>query len=215
MKRLILPCLLLLTSGLTAQFNINFLSNIPQTAAQPITVQNNPPYSGTQLFSATTVGSTYFNPNNLGYLNSSWGDDIQIPNSLIGNASSANISQVRLGLYREANAPATKIDLFYGSINSDNSFTPVTRFAVFDLPINGATNVVEILTVGDNSSTIFNVPLSGIFPNKKTFSLGMSISTAVLMAGCCKMVAQPQILMRWFDMIRSILTLVLSRSIPF
>lgn len=178
MKRLILPCLLLLASGLTAQFNINFLSNIPQIAAQPITVQNNPPYSGTQLFSATTVGSTYFNPNNLGYLNSSWGDDIQIPNSLIGNLSSANISQVRLGLYREANAPATKIDLFYGSINSDNSFTPVTRFAVFDLPMNGAANVVEILTVGDNSSTIFNVPLSDIFLNKKTFSLGMSISNS-------------------------------------
>ena len=180
MKFLILPCFLLFASGLTAQFNISFLSTGPQTAAQPITVQNNPPYSGTQLFSATTVGSTYFNPNNLGYLNSSWGDDIQIPTSVIGAATSVDISQVRLGLYREANAPATKIDLFYGSINSDNSFTAVTRFAVFDLPVNGASNVVEILTVGDNSSTIFTVPLSSIltayYPNKKTFSLGMSIS---------------------------------------
>lgn len=177
MKRIVFSFLLAFPFILSAQFNVQLLPTGPQTAAQPITVQNNPSYNGMQLFSATTIGSTYFNPNNLGYENSAWGDDIQIPTSIIGNAASADIKQVRLGLYREANAPATTINIFYASITT-SGFTPVTRLAVKDLPANGASNVVEILTIGDNSSTIFNVPLSDIFANKKTFSLGMSISNA-------------------------------------
>ncbi|MBL7818296.1 MAG: T9SS type A sorting domain-containing protein [Saprospiraceae bacterium] len=178
MKFSFLPIFMFLSYTISAQFTITFLPTGPQTAAQPIVVQNNPPYTGMELFSAKVVGSTYFNPNNLGYTESRWGDDIQIPNSVIGTSTtSADIKQVRLGLYREANAPSTKVDLYYGSIDNSNSFTPVTRFAVFDLPANNsANNVVEVLTVGDNVSTIFNVPLSDVFTNKKTFSLGMSIS---------------------------------------
>lgn len=179
MKRILFAFLFTTPFILSAQFNVQFLPTGPQTAAQPITIQNNPSYNGMQLFSATTIGSTYFNPNNLGYTNSAWGDDIQIPTSIIGNAASADIKQVRLGLYREANAPATTVNIFYASMTT-SGFTPITRLAVKDLPANGNSNVVEILTVGDNSTTIFNVPLSdalsSYFPNSKTFSLGMSIS---------------------------------------
>lgn len=143
-------------------------------------------YSNTALTSYIDAATTFaFAGSNKAIV----ADDIEIPNSLLGTNDSVNITKVKFGIYRPANAPAATFTLCYSPLNpsgtganTDTSWytVPPTEFGTVSLTANGSSAKIVIISFGDSVNTLigFKLPTTEILTGSKAFFLGIKFSTA-------------------------------------
>lgn len=111
-------------------------------------------------------------------------DDVPIPVSILGTATSLDVCRVTVGIRRIANAPATDVNVFWTTLTTTvttpdtNLDTPPILLGTVPLAVNGATAVTQLVTFGvTGGPTLFNVPLNNtIFAGFGAFSIGVGLS---------------------------------------
>ena len=108
--------------------------------------------SKAQIYSATTVpaNSEVYNPGDatIGFF-----DDVLIPPSALGGKLYLDLTKVRVGIARAANAPATDVEVWV----IDNSL--YYSLGTFSLPVNGSTATPNFLVLGDGTLVLERLEL--------------------------------------------------------
>ena len=142
------------------------------------------------LYSNTTETGSRFNPGTggnplgSGVQQDITFDDIPIPNARLGGATAVDITKITVGIRRAGNAPATNINLFWGTATT----TVVDPDTELDVPYNvigtkplaarsAAAFITEQVVFGDGTSTLFTAPLNNTLTSGfGTFLLGLQFS---------------------------------------
>jgi hypothetical protein len=127
-----------------------------------------------QVLDSSTAYTSRFNPG-LGSLGTPIVayDDVNIPSAVGAGADSITITKINIGIRRVPNAPATNVNLYYTTFQSDSAEGTVKKAAhVFlgkiSLPVNGNSLVTSIVSLGDSVTALFkvkaelNTPDSGV-----------------------------------------------------
>ena len=110
-------------------------------------------------------------------------DDIQIPTAVLGlTVDSIDITAMAFGIVRGANAPATKMNLWYARVNgaaanyNEVIITPPTRFGSIELSANAGAATGVLIRIGDSVSPVVRIPAdTGIYaPGLTSFFFGIS-----------------------------------------
>jgi hypothetical protein len=149
------------------------------------------------LYSNTTETGSRFNPGTGGTVAGSGVqqdvtfDDIAIPNVRLSGATAVDITKITVGIRRAGNAPATDINLFWGTATT----TVTDPDTELDVPYNvvgtqslaaraTTTFITEQVVFGDGSTTLFTAPLnSTLFNGFGTFLLGLQFSNGDTLNG--------------------------------
>ncbi len=144
------------------------------------------------LYSHTTETGSRFNPGTggdplgVGVQQDVTFDDIPIPNARLAGLTSVDITKITVGIRRAGTAPATDINLFFATATTivtppdtelDLPYSPVGTVSL--LPRSTTSFITELVTFGNGTDTLFNVPLNTtILPGFGTFMLGLQFSNA-------------------------------------
>lgn len=115
------------------------------------------------LYSSTAYNSR-FNPG-LGSLGTPVVayDDVNIPSAIGQGSDSIAITKINIGIRRVPNAPATNVNLYYTTFQTDSTGDKTISKAshVFlgkvSLPVNGGSLVTSIVSLGDSVTALFKV----------------------------------------------------------
>lgn len=112
-------------------------------------------------------------------------DDVQIPSTQVMGTDSIAITNVKFGIRRFALAPAATIKFYYTVVEDtatifDNLIRiPPVLIGSVDLPANGASSVLNIVSLGDSVNKLFSIltDTGSLYAGYQTFFLGLSIAS--------------------------------------
>jgi len=110
-------------------------------------------------------------------------DDVPINNTVLGAATSMDVTKVTVGIRQVAGAPTTDVSVFWTTLTTtvtapDTQIdSPGSLIGTTNLPA-AAASVTSLVTFGDGVNTLFNVPLnSTLIPGFGSFALGVRLSS--------------------------------------
>jgi len=86
-------------------------------------------------------------------------DDVSIPTAIANGSDSISITKIKVGIRRAPNAPATTVSLYYTPFQNDSTLGDAAHVFLgkVSLPVNGASLVTSIVSVGDSVTALFKV----------------------------------------------------------
>ncbi len=113
-------------------------------------------------------------------------DDIQIDNTVLGDADSIGFTKIKVGIRRIASAPAVTVNVYLSGFNPASvgldsvPVIPSTLIGTFNLAANGATSQTQILSIGDSVNVFRSLArdTSNLFGGLQTAFIGVSFSNA-------------------------------------
>lgn len=109
-------------------------------------------------------------------------DDVPIPLSRLSGFTSIDVTKITVGIRRLGTAPAVTINMFAATLSTGPTVpdteldSPPLLIGTLGLPVNGASSVTTVITLGNGVTPFLNVPLNmSLIAGFGTFGVGVQI----------------------------------------